>query len=265
MNIDIIAEVGLGFIAFSMIASSIYILNDYRDIESDKLHPKKKERPMASGKVSKSAGLAAMIICLVSALAISYFLDFTFFIIIITYFLLNNAYSFGLKNISILDIFIIAIGFILRVKSGGEIADVVITRWLIVMVFLLAVFLGLAKRRDDILLKISSGLDMRKSIKGYNLEFVNSAIVMISGIIIVAYQMYTFTPMAEQQFTYRVYYTSVFVIAGILRYLQLVFVQNDTGSPTSLLYKDRFIQVTMLMWGISFIILIYFPNLWGLL
>jgi len=174
------------------------------------------------------------------------------------YFLLNLGYSFGLKNIPILDIIIISIGFVLRVKAGAVIAKVGLSEWLIIMVFLLALFMAIAKRRDDVLLKLTSGNDMRKSVKGYNLDFINTALSLICAVIIVAYFMYTTSPeiVARLQ-TYRLYYTCLFVLAGIFRYLQLIYVMQDSQSPTKILYKDRFIQVTILLWIISFYLILY--------
>jgi hypothetical protein len=129
------------------------------------------------------------------------------------------------------------------------------------MFFLLAFFMAVAKRRDDLIIKLSSGTDMRKSVKGYNLEFLNGILSLTTAIIIVAYLIYTISPEVMDRWkTYRMYYTSLFVIAGLLRYLQITFVENNTGSPTKLLYKDKFLQVTLVLWIISFYIIIYLPD-----
>jgi 4-hydroxybenzoate polyprenyltransferase len=177
------------------------------------------------------------------------------------YFVLNMAYSFGLKNISILDIFIVSAGFVLRVKAGGVLTDIAVSEWLMLMVFLLALFMAIAKRRDDIVLKESLGKDMRKASKGYNMDFLNVSLALVSAVIIVAYIMYTMAPATMEHFnTYRLYYTSIFVIAGLMRYLQITYVDNDTGSPTKILYKDRFIQITILLWILSFYVIIYLPT-----
>jgi len=250
-----------GFLAFGLIASSIYILNDYMDIEADRLHPVKSKRPLASGAVAKPAALILFAFCLAAGVSVALFIGGKFLFVLMIYFFMNLGYSLGLKNISILDIFILALGFVLRIKAGGVITGVAISQWLIIMIFLLAIFMAVAKRRDDILIKLSSGNDMRKSIKGYNLEFLNVTMALISAIIIVAYLMYSISPEVMDRWkTYRLYYTTVFVIAGLLRYLQITFVENNTGSPTSLLLKDRFIQVTLLLWIASFYTIIYMPN-----
>ncbi|MGX5819186.1 decaprenyl-phosphate phosphoribosyltransferase [Chitinophaga lutea] len=254
-------HVTLAFICFCLLASSVYILNDYRDIEADKAHPTKSKRPLASGAVSKSAAIVLFGVLVLVSLGGAYFLDKKVAFILGIYFVLNLAYSFGLKNISIVDIFIVAIGFVLRVKVGGTAGDVGVSEWLNLMVFLLALFMALAKRRDDIVLKLASGRDMRVASKGYNMDFLNVSLALVSAVIIVAYIMYTMSPVTMERFhTYRLYYTSIFVIAGLMRYLQITYVENNTGSPTNILYKDRFIQLTILLWILSFYVIIYLPT-----
>lgn len=253
-----LGELAIGFLCFSLVASSIYIMNDYRDIEDDKKHPVKRLRPLASGAVNKSTAIAIAVLFLIAGFTVAWFLRDKFMFILGIYFLMNVGYSFGLKNIPILDIFIISVGFVLRIKAGSVISLIPLSEWLIIMVFLLALFMAFAKRRDDVLLKLSSGDDMRKAVKGYNLEFINTALSLICAVIIVAYLMYTKSPEVEQRLqTYRLYYTCIFVLAGIFRYLQLVFVQQNSQSPTKILYKDRFIQVTILLWILSFYVILY--------
>ena len=252
----------LGFIAFSCIASSIYIINDYRDIEDDRKHPEKSKRPLASGAVSKKASIIIGALLLLAGFGIALFIREKFVFVLSIYFFLNLAYSFGLKNIPILDIIILAIGFVLRIKAGAVIAHIGISEWLNIMVFLLALFMAIGKRRDDVLLKLSFGTDMRKAIKGYNLEFLNVVLALVCAVIVVAYFMYTMSPEVLKRLgTYRLYYTCLFVLAGILRYLQIIFVQSASGSPTKILYKDRFIQISLLLWVASFMIIIYMKDI----
>jgi 4-hydroxybenzoate polyprenyltransferase len=251
----------LGFFAFSFIASAIYIINDYKDIEADRNHPEKKSRPLASGAVSVRGALIVFFILVIVSLTLALFLSKLFLIIILAYFILNIFYSLGLKKISILDIFIVASGFLFRVLGGGILAEVHISQWLIIMVFLLAVFLGLAKRRDDILLFVTSGKVIRESSKHYNLDFINAGLTMLSAVIVVAYLMYSISEEVTQRFnTEYVYGTSIFVIAAMLRYIQIALVENNTGSPTQLLYSDAFLKVTIVGWIVSFYIIIYFHS-----
>lgn len=260
-NLQKILELLIGFFAFSLIASSIYIINDYRDVAADRIHPVKSKRPIASGAVSKPAALIFFVICLLIGGALAWYVKPKFAFVIGIYFILNLLYSFGLKNISILDILILSAGFVLRVKAGGVAASVPVSEWLMIMVFLLALFMAIAKRRDDVLIKSQSGQDMRKASKGYNMDFMNVMLALVSAVIIVAYLMYTMAPETMNRFgTYRLYYTCLFVIGGLLRYLQITYVENNTGSPTKILYKDRFIQLTILLWVLSFYVIIYLPT-----
>ena len=251
------------FFAFCFVASTVYIVNDYRDIEDDRKHPKKRLRPLASGAVNPTAALVIAAFLLIIGFTLAYFADtrFRFISILGFYFLLNMGYSFGLKNIPILDILIVAIGFSLRVKSGGYVTDIDVSPWLNLMVLLLALFMAIAKRRDDIILKMETGADMRKAVKGYNVDFLNTMLAMFSAIIIMTYIMYCVSPITTARTgTYHLYYTAIFVIAGLMRYLQITLVQNKAGSPTEILYKDRFIQITLLLWVAGFAALLYWKN-----
>lgn len=251
-------KIGIGALAFSFVASGIYILNDYKDVELDRLHPKKKLRPLASGAVKKEMALALMICLMVAGLVMSFLINVNFFYLLLVYFILNIFYSNGLKNIAILDLFIVAFGFSLRVYSGGVIADVPVTHWLSIMILLLALFLITAKRRDDLVIHSATGEVVRKSSQAYNLEFINSCLTLLSAVIIVAYIMYTLSPEVTQRFeSDYLFSTTIFVIAGIMRYLQITFVEGDSGSPTSVLYKDKFIMATVLGWVITFYVIIY--------
>lgn len=261
-NTEKIFLVLLGFISFSFIASSIYIINDYRDIEDDKKHPEKCKRPLASGAVSKTSAIIIAIVLLVVGFTLAWWIKEKFLFVLGIYFIINFGYSFGLKTIPILDIILLSIGFVLRVKAGSVIAFIPLSEWIIIMVFLLALFMAIGKRRDDVLIKINSGNEMRKSVKGYNLEFLNVLIALVCAVIIVAYFMYTMSDEVIKRLgTYRLYYTCLFVMAGIMRYLQLIFVSSDSGSPTKILYKDRFIQIVLLLWIASFIAIIYIKDL----
>lgn len=251
-----------GFFAFSFLASSIYIINDYRDIEDDKKHPEKQFRPLAAGTVKKNIALIISVLLALGGFLIGYLLDNSgkFNLILGLYFVLNLSYSLGLKNLSIVDILIVAAGFLLRVKGGSVLANIETTSWLNIMTFLLALFMSIAKRRDDVILKLETGTDMRKSIKGYSIEFLNTLLGLFCAILIVSYINYTVSETGHRNFGHRLYYTSVFVIAGIMRYLQITFIQNKAGSPTEILYKDRFIQITLLLWIASFFVILYLKD-----
>lgn len=260
-NIEKLLECTAGFFAFGFVASSIYVINDYMDVESDRKHPVKCNRPLASGAVSKQSAIVMFVLSLIAGFVIAYFIKAKFLFVLSLYFVMNLCYSFGLKNIAILDIILIAIGFVLRIKAGGVIAMIAISQWLMIMVFLLALFMAVGKRRDDLLMKMDSGIDIRKSIKGYSLEFLNVTLAIITAVIIIAYLMYTLSPeVGHRWHTYRLYYTTLFVIVGLLRYMQITFVEKDAGSPTKVLYKDSFLQITLLLWILSFYTIIYLPD-----
>jgi 4-hydroxybenzoate polyprenyltransferase len=252
-----------GFFSFSFLASSIYIINDYRDIEDDRKHPEKRNRPLASGSVNKAYSLILSALLTIAGFAIAYLVDHSGKFLFITgiYYLMNLMYSFGLKNLSIIDILILATGFVLRVKGGAQLASVHTTEWFIIMTFLLALFMAIAKRRDDIILKMNTGTEMRKSMKGYSLEFLNTLLGLFCAILIVSYINYTVSAMAHQKFGYRLFYTALFVIAALMRYLQITFIHNKAGSPTDVLYKDRFIQLTLVLWAASFFVILYLRDL----
>ncbi|MEY2793742.1 MAG: hypothetical protein RJA76_1734 [Bacteroidota bacterium] len=251
-------ELFLGFFYFSLTASSIYVINDFRDRKKDALHPVKKFRPLASNSISPILALSLAAFLLIIGIGGSLLLNKVFFIYLISYFILNLAYSLGVKNIPIVDVLCIAIGFVIRIHAGAILADVPLSNWLVLMVFLLALFMALGKRRDDVILQLESGLEVRKAIDGYNKEFLNVGITIVSSVILVCYLMYCMSPEVVARLkTTHLFYTSIFVLMGILRYLQIIFVKNDSGSPTKILYKDLFLQITLLLWILSFYFLIY--------
>jgi 4-hydroxybenzoate polyprenyltransferase len=180
-----------------------------------------------------------------------------FLLIISIYLLINIAYSFFLKHIAIIDIVCIAAGFVLRIFAGGVSANIDNSHWIVIMTFLLAIFLALAKRRDDILLA-ANGNDTRKNIKGYNLEFVSSGMMVMASVIIVSYILYTVSPeVTAKHGTNQLYLTSFWVIIGILRYMQITLVEERSGSPTMLLLKDIFLQTVVILWILNSYIIIY--------
>lgn len=253
----------VAFIAFCFVASAIYCFNDIYDVESDRLHPKKCKRPIALGTISKSQGYFIMLfMLLLSFTTILLFLPNRQFLtlgIVAFYVLINIAYCIRLKQIALLDVFIIAFGFVLRIMVGGVSANIWISQWIVLMTFLLALFLAFAKRRDDVLIYEETGMKARKNINRYNVEFMNQAISIVSAITIVCYILYTVSSevMLRMNTPY-LYITSIWVLLGILRYLQVTIVDVKSGSPTKVLLKDRFIQCAVLGWISTFLIIIYF-------
>jgi decaprenyl-phosphate phosphoribosyltransferase len=248
----------LAFAAFCMTSSTIYIINDYQDREEDRRHPVKKNRPLASGAVSPGEALYLGLICFGGSLALALtFLPAACLYLLLAYLLLNIAYSQSLKHIPIVDIVCIAMGFVLRVYMGGAATDTPISPWIVIMSYLLALFLALAKRRDDLLLLNLNGR-VRKSIDGYNREFISLAMSIMASVIIVAYILYTVSPeVVAKHGTQRLYITSIWVLLGLLRYLQITFVEEKSGSPTLVLIKDCVLQAVIGLWLVNIFILLY--------
>jgi len=248
------------FIAFCFIASAVYCFNDILDIEADRLHPKKRNRPLVSGAVSKKAGIFLMVTCLVIGFSIFLIAQIAPIVIFLAifYVLMNIAYSAWLKQKALIDVIVISLGFVIRIFVGGLTTDIWISHWIVLMTFLLALFLAFAKRRDDYLIYNQTGMTVRKNIIGYNFEFLNAALVISATITIVAYIMYAVSSeVINRMGSDKIYVTVLFVLIGILRYLQLTLVYKKTGSPTKILVKDRYIQLCILCWIIAFGFIIY--------
>jgi len=248
----------LAFIAFSLTASAIYTLNDYHDIDEDRLHPKKKNRPLASGAISKAQAIVIMSLLFIAGFTLMASLSLKAAGILGTYVLMNIAYSFYLKHIAILDVTTIAIGFVLRLFIGSAVTSISLSMWIVLMTFLLALFMALAKRRDDMLIYLDTGKKMRKVIDGYNLQFLDTAMSIMASVVIVAYVIYTSsTEVVARMNSNYLYLTGLFVILGVMRYLQVALVLKDSGSPTKIVLKDRFMQLTLIGWVLTFTWILY--------
>jgi 4-hydroxybenzoate polyprenyltransferase len=260
LNIDNLINVTLAFLCFCSISSSVYIFNDYFDINEDKNHPQKRFRPLASGSISIKNGLVLMLILMISSIIVSYLISVELFLVIISYLALNFLYSKWLKHIAILDVNIIAVGFILRIVAGSVVSDVVPSIWILLITYLLALFLGISKRRTDVVLA-ENGNAVRKNIEGYNLVFIDVILGILASIIIVSYIFYCISPEVQLHYHSNLLYVSIiFVVNGIFRYLKLVFVDQSTYSPTKIVLNDLFIQLTILGWLLLMSYLLYFRN-----
>ena len=257
-DLSAIGRTLLAFAAFCLMSSAIYVINDFKDREEDRRHPVKKHRPLASGAVGGREALGMVLVFCVTSLAISlaglppaclYFL--------LAYLLLNIAYSQRLKHIPIVDIVCIALGFVIRIFVGGAAARIPISPWIVIMTFLLALFLALGKRRDDLLLT-EQGNRVRQAVDGYNLEFISLAMGIMASVIIVAYILYTVSPeVVAKHGTHQLYLSGVWVLLGLLRYLQITFVEEASGSPTLILLQDRLLQAVIGLWLANIVILFY--------
>ena len=252
-----ILRVLLGMLAFSALASALYVVNDWRDREADRRHPVKRLRPLASGQVTaRAALLLAAWLALGAILASFLLLPRGFLAVLLAYGLLNIAYSYLLKRLSIIDVMVIAIGFVLRIYAGGVLIQVTPTVWIVACTLLLALFLALAKRRDDLVRGLDPG--HRESLGGYNRPFLDAALGIVLAALLVCYLLYTTQPENMHRLgSDKLFLTAPFVIAGVLRYLQITLVDERSGSPTRLVVSDPFLVLDILGWLATFAWLIY--------
>ena len=242
---------------FCLLSSTAYAINDWFDRDADRLHPEKRTRPIAAGEVSggEAAVLVAVLLFVVFALGLT-LLPGEFSLVAFGYFALNLFYSLKLKNMAILDVLTIAVGFVLRIDAGALVIGVRPSVWIVVCAFLLALFLALAKRRDDLVRTLDA--DHRASLAGYNRRFIETGLAMVLGSLLVSYVIYTTDAAVIARYgTEKLYLTVPFVAAGILRYLQITLVEERSGSPTDIMFSDRFIAVAVLGWVVTFAALIY--------
>jgi 4-hydroxybenzoate polyprenyltransferase len=256
VNATSIMDVFTGFAVFCMVASAVYCLNDLRDAEADRNHPVKKDRPIASGVISPATAMLLMALLLAGGAALSFVQVPMILWVIVAYFATNIAYTLYLKHIAIVDVLIVAFGFVLRVEAGALIIDTEPSAWILIVTGLLALFIALAKRRDDIVRRLDA--EHRKSLDGYTLPFVDGSLMAVLSTLLVSYLIFTtdqavMTRLNSEQ----LYFTGPFVIAGVLRYLQLTVVYERSGSPTDLVYRDPGLQISVVGWLATFIWLLY--------
>jgi decaprenyl-phosphate phosphoribosyltransferase len=244
------------FVAFCCVSSAVYCINDLRDRESDRLHPKKRLRPLASGRISPVTAVVMAVALLVVGMSIAVVAAPIVALVLVAYILLNVAYTLVLKNVSIVDVLTIALGFVLRVYGGALVIDVVPTPWIQICAGLLALFIALAKRRDDVVLEI--GAAHRVSLAGYTRTFLDSCIGVTLAALLVSYMIFTLNDAVMARLgSEKLFLTVPFVIAGIFRYLQLTLVFERSGSPTELVFRDVFLVVSVVGWVLLYAYLIY--------
>lgn len=248
----------LAIISFSLAASSIYIVNDIFDVHEDQAHPIKSRRPIAAGTVTVKNAWILQLLLMSSALLIAWLLQFDLFLIVLGYIAINFLYSKWLKHIAIVDLNIIAIGFVLRILAGATVNRIEPSVWILLITYMLALFLGIAKRRTDVVLA-QNGREVRKNIEGYSLPFIDTVLGILASVLIVCYIFYCIAPENLQHYHSRWLYLSIILVAnGIFRYLKLAIVDESTHSPTEIILTDRFIQVTILLWVALMGFLLYF-------
>ncbi len=249
-----------GFFVFCLGASAVYLINDLADIEQDRQHPLKRNRPVASGKLSKNVATTAAVLFSIVALGFGFWLEIKFGLILLTYMVLNLLYSFYLKHIPIIDVLVIATGFVLRVGAGVVLITVQrFSPWMYVCVTLISLFMGLGKRRAEMVLLADNAHSHRRVLDGYTLSFIDHLLSIVSSTTILAYSLYTFS--AENlPGNHLMMLTIPFVIYGIFRYLFLIHVKAEGGAPEELLLSDKPLMITVALWGLTTVAILY-PSL----
>ena len=244
-----------GFVLFCGISSSVYIFNDLLDVEADRQHPVKKDRPIASGKLPVAVALAAGVVLCLLSVGLGYLLDWQFSLTVLVYFVMILLYSKWLKQVPILDVLILAAGFVLRVHAGTTL--IIVERfspWLYVLMTLLALYLGFGKRRAELGMLSSDSNSQRKVLDGYTIPLLDQFITIVSGTTILAYSLYTFFRLPDN---HTLMLTIPFVMYAIFRYLYLIQVRQIGGEPEEILLSDHPLQLSILLWGLAVLAVFY--------
>jgi 4-hydroxybenzoate polyprenyltransferase len=252
-------QVAAAFFIFSLASGVVYLINDIVDVKNDQLHPTKRLRPIASGKLNlKGAKIAAAVLAAASAIA-SFWLDINFGWVIIFYLVLNSLYSKGLKDEVIIDVFCLSVFFLLRILAGCIAAEVTISHWIIIMIVLLALFLGFNKRRQELKTLEHKAVLHRQVLAKYNAYFIDQMIAVITPSLVIAYTLYTVDARTVKEFgTHKLLYSIPFVYYGLFRYLYLIHKLKKEGDPTYIVFLDKKLQLDVLLWLIVCITIIYF-------
>jgi 4-hydroxybenzoate polyprenyltransferase len=240
----------LAFMLFCAVSGVVYLLNDMLDRERDRLHPVKSRRPLASGRLPMNVALPAALALLTAGMAASFSLSLPFGAITLVYVLVNVAYSFWLKEVVILDVMIIGLGFVLRALAGAVAIDVEISPWLILCTILLSLFLAFCKRRQELEMLVEEAGEHRVALKEYSVGFLDQMISIVTASTVVCYSFYTISPEVEEKLgTQHLFITIPFVLYGIFRYLYLVHRRGQGGNPASALLTDRPLLLCVALWA----------------
>lgn len=245
---------------FSLLSGAVYLINDVVDIEEDRKHGEKKTRPIAAGRLTPSIAIGTAVATSLLALAGAYIIDPELGLVSLVYLLLMGAYSLFLKRVVIVDVLVIAFGFILRVLAGGVAIGVPISEWLFICTFLLALFLALSKRRHELVLLGKDAAGHRKILAEYSSALLDQMIAVVTSSTVMAYSLYTLSERTRLEVSPRLYYSIPFVLYGIFRYLYLVHRQSEGGEPGRTLFTDRALLIDVLLWVASIVLILrYFP------
>lgn len=248
----------LAFAAFSAASSGVYLINDVRDREADRLHPLKKHRPIAAGTLPAPVAVTMAVALFAGALAGAWALSAATALFVALYAILNTGYSLGLKHVVIVDVMVIALGFVLRVLGGGAAVEVVVSRWLVLCTIFLALFLALSKRRHEIELLAHEAPGQRRVLSSYSPAFLDQMINVVTASAVVSYALYATAPETAARFgTDSLVYTLPLVLFGVFRYLYLIYQAPEEKNPTEALMGDWPFLLNMALWGLVVLGIIY--------
>jgi 4-hydroxybenzoate polyprenyltransferase len=246
-----------GFVIFCLLSGVVYIINDIADVDADRNHPKKRLRPIAAGQLPLPVARAAVIALIVVIFPISYLLSPGFMLVALLYLLVNLAYSQWIKHIPLLDVFSIAAGFVLRVAAGVMLIQVArFSPWLYVVTTLGSLYIGFGKRRAELALLADGANSHRRVLDGYTIPLLDQFIIIVSSVTIIAYSLYTFSAPNLPE-NHAMMLTIPFVLYGIFRYLYLIQMTERAGAPEEVLLSDRPLQIDIVLWGLSVLIIFY--------
>ncbi len=249
---------GGAFVVFCMLSGAVYLVNDLSDLEGDRQHPVKRSRPLPSGALSTSVAKVASVALAAVAISASFAIGRNFAAVAILYFGVMVAYSLALKHIVVVDVLVVAMGFVLRALAGAVAIDVAFSHWLLICTLLFALFLALAKRRQELTLLAGGAAQHRRILGEYSPYLLDQMIAVVTASTVVSYALYTLAPETISRFgTDRLVWTLPFVLYGILRYLYLVHQKEEGGNPTEVLLNDRPILVAVALWAATLVTLIY--------
>jgi 4-hydroxybenzoate polyprenyltransferase len=257
-DLRLLFKSGLAFVLFCLVSGAAYILNDLKDLDEDQLHPIKSKRPLASGRLKRSQALVTFVVLVIVSLIGAFLINLYFLVALAMYLVLQVSYSFWLKHVVILDVFLIAAGFFIRVVAGGLVIEVQISPWLIICTILLALFLALSKRRHELVLLETSAEIHRPILKEYNPYLLDQMIAVVTASTVISYCLYTISSETIDKFgTKNLIFTVPFVLYGIFRYLYLVHQKKEGGSPEVLVIKDKPLLIDIFLWIATAALIIY--------
>lgn len=257
-NLPLLIKSSLAFVLFCLLSGAAYILNDIQDLEEDKIHPVKSKRPLVSGKVKKNHAIIACVFLVLFGLIGAYLLNVHFFIALLIYFILQIAYSGWLKHVVIIDVFLIATGYLIRVIAGGLAIEIQLSPWLFICTILIALFLALSKRRHELVLLDKNAEIHRAILKEYTPQLLDQMISVVTASTVISYCLYTVSSETVAKFgTKNLLFTVPFVLYGIFRYLYLVHQKDEGGSPEALIIKDKPLLIDLFLWISTAMLILY--------